>query len=121
MTGALPAVFAFGAKPQGHGYAELETVGENPFLPVGSRLRGHEFHYTYMQSATADDLTFAFRVRRGHGFDGEKDGLCRHNVLAVYTHVHALGVEAWAPGIVRAAGRFKAAMTAGAASCHATR
>jgi cobyrinic acid a,c-diamide synthase len=121
MTGALPAVFAFGAKPQGHGYAELETVGENPFLPVGSRLRGHEFHYTYMQSSTADDLTFAFRVRRGHGFDGERDGLCRHNVLAVYTHVHALGVEAWAPAIVCAGRRFKAAMTDGDASGFATR
>lgn len=108
MAGALPVVFAFGSKPQGHGYAILETVQDNPFFSVGQALRGHEFHYTYMQSSTADDLTFAFRVLRGYGFDGERDGLCHHNVLASYTHLHALGVESWAPAIVRAATRFKA-------------
>jgi len=107
MTGALPVVFAFGSRPQGHGYVELETVENNPFFPVGDILRGHEFHYTYMQSSTSDDLKFAFRVRRGYGFSGERDGLCRHNVLASYTHLHALGVESWAPAIVRAAARFK--------------
>ncbi|MDP6777698.1 MAG: cobyrinic acid a,c-diamide synthase, partial [Candidatus Latescibacteria bacterium] len=108
MTGALPVVFAFGEKPQGHGYAVLETVENNPFFPIGGILRGHEFHYTYMQSSTSDDLTFAFRVQRGCGFGHERDGLCRHNVLASYTHLHALGVESWAPAIVRAAVRFKA-------------
>ena len=54
-----------------------------------------------------EDLTFAFRVRRGYGFDGQHDGLCRHNVLASYTHVHALGVESWAPSMIRAAARFR--------------
>jgi len=108
MAGVLPVVYGFKAKPQGHGYTMLETVADNPFYAVGDSLRGHEFHYTYMQSATADDLKFAFRVRRGHGFDGRHDGLCRHNVLACYTHVHALGTESWAPSLVRAAARFNA-------------
>ena len=107
MVGALPVSFAFQKKPQGHGYVELETVDENPFYPVGESLRGHEFHYTYMQSSTAEDLSFAFQVRRGHGFDGQQDGLCRGNILACYTHVHALGTESWAPALVRAAVRFK--------------
>lgn len=107
MAGVLPVVFGFGVKPQGHGYVELEAVAPNPFYPVGSALRGHEFHYTYMQSTTSDDLTFAFRVRRGCGFGDEKDGLCRHNVMATYTHLHALGVESWAPAVVQAAARFR--------------
>ena len=107
MTGVLPAVFGFGAKPRGHGYVELETVEKNPFFPVGGALRGHEFHYTYMHSSTSDDLTFAFRVRRGSGFGDQRDGLCRHNVLASYTHLHALGAESWAPSVVRAATQHK--------------
>ena len=107
MAGALPVVFGFSEKRQGHGYAELETVQSNPFFDVGHALRGHEFHYTYMHSAVQNDLTFAFAVRRGYGFDGQRDGLCRHNVLASYTHVHALGTETWAPAIVRQALRFK--------------
>ncbi len=107
MAGVLPVDFVFRTKPQGHGYAVLETVEENPFFQVGDSLRGHEFHYTTMQSSSAGDLTFAFKVRRGHGFDGQRDGLCHRNVLASYSHVHALGIESWAPAVVRAAVRFK--------------
>jgi len=107
MAAVLPLVFAFKAKPQGHGYAVLETVEENPFFPVGDSLRGHEFHYTCVQSFTAENPTFAFRVLRGYGFDGRRDGLCHGSVLASYTHVHALGTESWAPSVVRAAARFK--------------
>jgi cobyrinic acid a,c-diamide synthase len=107
MAGALPVVFAFRPKPQGHGYTVLETVEDNPFYAVGEALRGHEFHYTYMQSSP-EGLSFAFRVGRGFGFDGEHDGLCHRNVLACYTHIHALGTESWAPALVRAATRFSA-------------
>jgi cobyrinic acid a,c-diamide synthase len=69
MAAALPVVFAFDAKPQACGYTVLETVQPNPFYAVGDSLRGHEFHYTYMQSSAVKNLTFAFHVRRGHGFD----------------------------------------------------
>jgi cobyrinic acid a,c-diamide synthase len=107
MAGVLPASFDFQAKPQGHGYTILETVAENPFYSVGETFRGHEFHYTYLRNASAD-LYYAFRVKRGHGFDGERDGLCTGQVLALYTHVHALSAVDWAPGLVRAADRFRA-------------
>lgn len=108
MAGVLPVVFVFHTKPQGHGYAVLETVGDNPFYAIGDSIRGHEFHYTCIEASAAKDLTFAFRVQRGYGFDGRRDGLCRHNVLASYTHVHALGTESWAPAVVRAAVKFSA-------------
>jgi len=107
MTGVLPVVFAMGAKPQGHGYTVLETVRSNPFFSVGAVLEGHEFHYTYMQQPAPKELTFAFRVRRGYGFDGQRDGLCYRNVLASYMHVHALGTESWAPSLVGAAVGFR--------------
>jgi cobyrinic acid a,c-diamide synthase len=107
MAAVLPVSFGFAAKPQGHGYAVLETVHNNPFFSIGDSLRGHEFHYTYMQPTSATDLAFAFRVCRGQGFDGQRDGLCYRNVLASYTHLHALGTENWAPSLVRAAVGFK--------------
>jgi cobyrinic acid a,c-diamide synthase len=113
MAAALPAAFGFGAKPQGHGYAEVETVAPNPFFAVGESLRGHEFHYTRLTSRLGEDVRFAFRVRRGYGFDGERDGLCHQNVLASYTHVHALGAASWAPSLVAAAVRHRAATGAG--------
>lgn len=107
MVNVLPVVFGFQEKPQGHGYVKLETVGDNPFFSVGQPLRGHEFHYTNIESCDESDLTFAFKVIRGFGFDGERDGICRYNVLASYTHVHALGTDVWAPSVVEAALRFK--------------
>jgi cobyrinic acid a,c-diamide synthase len=107
MAGVLPVTFAFGARPQGHGYTVLETVQENPFFSVGDTVRGHEFHYTYVQSPEVEDLAFAFRVRRGYGIDGQHDGLRVRNVLACYTHVHALGTEQWAPSLARRAARYR--------------
>jgi cobyrinic acid a,c-diamide synthase len=107
MVGIFPVGFALQARPQGHGYVALDVVGENPFFAVGESIRGHEFHYTCIQPPSAKDRVFAFRVRRGYGFDGRHDGLCRHNVLASYTHVHAQGTETWAPSLIRAAVRFK--------------
>ena len=110
MAGVLPVTFVFHAKMQGHGYAELETVEPNSFYALGEKIRGHEFHYTCIESAestAAKNLKFAFRVHRGYGFDGQHDGLCQGNILACYTHVHALGVENWAPSLVQAAVRFK--------------
>ncbi len=105
MSGAVPAVYGFGERPDGHGYSVLETVHPNPFFPVGTPIRGHEFHYTSLRSLGAGEVTFAFRVQRGHGFGGRRDGLCHRNALASYTHIHALGVEGWAASLVRAAER----------------
>jgi cobyrinic acid a,c-diamide synthase len=116
MAGVLPVGFAFGSKPQGHGYTVLETVGENPFFPVGEELRGHEFHYTRLAAPPSGPLAFAFRVKRGYGYDGERDGLCRNNVLACYSHLHALGAERWAPGVVGAAVRFRSRVAQPAAA-----
>ncbi|MFC1530538.1 cobyrinic acid a,c-diamide synthase, partial [Gemmatimonadota bacterium] len=103
MAGILPVDFTFSTRPRGHGYVELETVSENPFFETGETIRGHEFHYTGVERESYNGLSFAFRVRRGYGFDGERDGLCHRNVLAAYTHLHALGTPTWAPALVRAA------------------
>lgn len=107
MVGFLPVEYGFQARPRGHGYTVLEVTGENPFYLPGETVRGHEFHYTYLLSPDSEGLSFVFRVHRGYGFDGRHDGLRLENVLASYTHVHALGTEGWAPSLLRAATRFK--------------
>jgi cobyrinic acid a,c-diamide synthase len=40
---------------------------------------------------------------KGTGLDGKGDGLVHKNVLAAYTHLHALGTPEWAPALVHAA------------------
>ena len=115
MAGVLPVAFGFQERPRGHGYSLLETVAENPFFAVGEKLRGHEFHHSFPRSASRGNLAFAFRVDRGTGFDGRSDGLLVRNVLACYTHLHALSAEGWAPAVVAAARRFRAGAASGAA------
>jgi cobyrinic acid a,c-diamide synthase len=45
----------------------------------------------------------------GVGFAEGRDGLVHRNVLALYTHVHALGTPEWAPALVKRARGFQAA------------
>jgi cobyrinic acid a,c-diamide synthase len=50
---------------------------------------------------------WCYRVRRGHGVDGQVDGFFYKNLLASYTHLHALGVPQWAPAFVALAKEYK--------------
>ncbi len=106
MAGVLPVAFGFSKKPQGHGYAVVEVDRKNPFYAVGTRLKGHEFHYSRVLRwrGKADDL--AFEVKRGSGFLPPRDGVCRNNVLATYIHIHALGTPGWAESILQNARRY---------------
>ena len=42
-------------------------------------------------------------MTRGAGVCGHRDGFVYQNVLATYTHLHALGSPDWAPALVRQA------------------
>jgi cobyrinic acid a,c-diamide synthase len=108
MVGFLPISFGMEKRPQGHGYTVLHVEEDNPFYPLGTEIKGHEFHYSRILSRKEDEGHLAFRVKRGIGMDGKRDGLCRKNVLATFTHVHALGTPEWAEGIVGKARQFRA-------------
>lgn len=103
MVGALPIVVEHTARPQGHGYMAATVDRPNPFFPVGTRLLGHEFHYSRVAGAFDGDTALA--VERGAGLGRGRDGLCVKNVVATYMHLHALGTATWAAGLVRAAFR----------------
>lgn len=107
MVGALPIQFHLEKRPQGHGYTIVEVDRPNPFHPVGAALRGHEFHYSRPVMTREEGVTFAFQVRRGHGLIGKRDGICRKNLLATYTHLHAAGCPDWSRAMVDAALRRK--------------
>jgi len=103
MAGVLPVAFDFYPRPQGHGYTVVTVVNENPFYEVGTEIRGHEFHYSRVLKWSGDENDLVFRMQRGVGIAKEKDGICYKNVLATYTHIHALGTPQWAPALVRSA------------------
>jgi cobyrinic acid a,c-diamide synthase len=103
MVGALPLSFVLEEKPQGHGYTLLEVDGKNPYYAVGEVLKGHEFHYSRILPETGSELKTIFRVQRGRGLDGRRDGVLKKNLLATYTHLHAGGTSLWGEGLLRTA------------------
>jgi cobyrinic acid a,c-diamide synthase len=103
MVGIFPVTFELGKRPWGHGYACVTVEEANPFFPVGTTLRGHEFRYSYARSSRTETLRLAFRMQRGTGFDTERDGLTYKNVLASFCHFHAGGTREWAGSVVRQA------------------
>jgi cobyrinic acid a,c-diamide synthase len=107
MVGLFPYDFLMGKKPQGHGYTVLEVAGDNPFFPAGTILKGHEFHYSQITPDPAPDTPMAFRATRGTGIGGQREGLLCHNVLATYTHLHAMGSPQWAPSLVARAREYQ--------------
>jgi cobyrinic acid a,c-diamide synthase len=103
MAGVFPVIWELGDRPAGHGYTAVEVAGDNAFFPRGTTLAGHEFRYS--RPRVTGPLAYAFRMARGHGFDGEHDGLVAGNVLASFCHFHAGGAPEWAGAVVRAARR----------------
>ncbi|MCX8026649.1 MAG: hydrogenobyrinic acid a,c-diamide synthase (glutamine-hydrolyzing) [Thermodesulfovibrionales bacterium] len=106
MVGVFPINFRMNKKPQGHGYTEVEVYNQNPFYPVNTIIRGHEFHYS---SAHFTDKwsDFAFIVKRGKGIINGKDGIFFKNCLATYTHIHAYGCKYWAEGLINKAKEYR--------------
>ncbi len=106
MCGVFDLVVETTSRPVGHGYVDAIVAAENPFLPAGRTIRGHEFHYSRIVGGRDVEGT-VLRLRRGTGIDG-RDGIVRHNAWASWMHLHAVGCPAWADGLVRAAGRHRA-------------
>jgi cobyrinic acid a,c-diamide synthase len=107
MAGVLPVVFGFSKKPQGHGYTVVTVEHPNPYFNIGTELKGHEFHYSRVLKWWGTDNDLAFNMKRGAGFIHNRDGVCYKNVLATYTHIHALGTPSWAKAMVRNAIAYK--------------
>ena len=105
MAGVFPFEVEVSGTAQGHGYSELQVDTPNPFFPVGSTLRGHEFHYSRIVPRS-DWAATACEVRRGSGCFRGRDAAIIRNVWASYTHLHALATPQWVKGVADAARRF---------------
>ncbi|MBC8246520.1 MAG: cobyrinic acid a,c-diamide synthase, partial [Deltaproteobacteria bacterium] len=68
---------------------------------VGMELKGHEFHYSRVLEWHGSDEDLGFAMKRGSGGIHQRDGIVYKNVLATYTHLHALGTPNWAKTLVR--------------------
>lgn len=99
MVGALPVDVVMHERPVGRGYVTLQATCDAPWADVAEQdiqtLRGHEFHYSSLENVPPD-MKFAYKVSRGHGIDGQRDGLMHRNVLASYSHLRSGAGSNWA-------------------------
>ena len=113
MSGIFPVKFSLEKKPQAHGYSIVEVQNDNPYYGKRTEIKGHEFHYSrVINSEVAKEfkkrnIYFSFRMKRGEGIINKMDGLCYKNVLATYTHIHALGTPEWAEGMIKKAAEYR--------------
>lgn len=107
MTGVFPLEFSLGKRPEAHGYTIVEVNRRNPFYPVGTVLKGHEFHYSKVRGTVKKGTSFAFTMKRGEGIVNGNDGVLYKNTFATYTHLHAYGSPEWADGMISSALLYK--------------
>jgi len=99
MVGAIPGDIEMRERPVGRGYVRLSETGEHPW-PIATAATtvalclGHEFHHSELVDADPG-LRYAYRVQRGHGVDGRRDGVLVNNLLASYCHLRATGGNLW--------------------------
>jgi cobyrinic acid a,c-diamide synthase len=116
MSGVLDLVVEQLPTPQGHGYEVAVADRDNAFFPAGTRLVGHEFHYSRVVSG-GDRGLGVLRVERGQGIGEGRDGIARDRVFASYLHLHAGATPGWADGFLALARRHAAERGTPTAAC----
>lgn len=97
MCAVLRRDVAMGSKPRGRGYMRLQETSAHPWprgSTEGADISAHEFHH----SAIVDpdpDWTYAYKVKRGEGIDGQHDGIRYKRLLANYAHLRNVGGVNW--------------------------
>jgi cobyrinic acid a,c-diamide synthase len=100
LCAALPLDTRMGSRPQGRGYVHLHETGAGlwPLRDSNGALaqfKAHEFHYSRVEQLDPNAV-FAYKVIRGHGIDGQHDGLVYQNTLACYAHLRNVANNPWA-------------------------
>lgn len=107
MTGCLPAVCRMDARLRALGYREAQTLRPSPFGPAGTVMRGHEFHYSHLDSTVTAGLAEmaetakaaeaarpvpsalpVWTLRDRNGAPLGPEGVCAGSVSGTYVHLH---------------------------------
>ena len=99
MVGAIPGDAVMHERPVGRGYVRLQETADFPWprdagAGDGALRLGHEFHHSSLENLDPS-VRCAYRVQRGHGIGGGRDGVLVHNVLASYAHLRHTGGNDW--------------------------
>jgi cobyrinic acid a,c-diamide synthase len=68
------------------GYRQVELLAAGPLGPAGTRVRGHEFHYSEVEMPP--EVARCYRLDRRNGEAAATEGYRHKNVLGSYVHLH---------------------------------
>jgi len=99
MAGVIPGDTVMHPRPTGRGYVRLSETGKGPWPlrdPAGrpTVFPAHEFHYASLDNLEGD-FPCAFRVIRGTGLGGGRDGLVIGNLVAGFAHLRNVDGNPW--------------------------
>ncbi|WP_290723804.1 cobyrinate a,c-diamide synthase [Archaeoglobus sp.] len=101
MVGFLPLKTKMYEKFQAQGYSIYRASKPCIIARRNQKIVGHEFHYS--KPTLTGKADFAFRVERGFGIDGGRDGIMKENTIGCYIHVHFLSDRSIARRFVKKA------------------
>lgn len=101
MVGFLPLKTEMCEKFQAQGYSVYRAKKSCIIAKKNQKVVGHEFHYS--KPTLTGNADFAFKVERGFGIDGKRDGIMRENTLGCYIHVHFLSDKSIARRFIKMA------------------
>lgn len=101
MVGTIPADTVVRDRPQGRGLVLLEETADAPWpcRAESAAIPAHEFHYAALENVDPN-CHFAYRMRRGFGIDGHRDGIVIGNLLASFSHLRDTSRHHWASRFV---------------------
>jgi cobyrinic acid a,c-diamide synthase len=97
MACVIPGDVVMHERPVGKGYIRLNETGDGLWpgqFAEGQAFSGHEFHHSTIENLPGT-LRYAYRVERGQGIDGARDGLVMGNLTASYAHLRSVGKTLW--------------------------
>ncbi|MCL5985238.1 MAG: cobyrinate a,c-diamide synthase [Actinobacteria bacterium] len=82
MVGVIPATSQIDSPRLSLGYRIVQALNNGPLLRKGEIVRGHEFHWSVLESAAG--IANAYRVLEGE----DREGFQVNGLLASYIHLH---------------------------------
>ncbi len=81
------------------GYVSIEAIDDTILTQRGSKIRGHEFHYSEIDMP--DAIKRSYRVTKASNGHEWLEGYCYKNVLASYVHIHFGSNIKWAKKFIK--------------------
>lgn len=89
MTGCFPFRTRMHSNLRTLGYREIVLSKESILGPKGMTARGHEFHYSDIDSASdAGSVSTTYKVAGRKGQAMQKEGYCNNRIQGGYIHLH---------------------------------